>query len=244
MEPKRPAQKNNLGGLGARWHNLNSIKEFSMKNFIQNFAFGFTFVSLLMACSTNPNKAEDIKTKLDSQEDVGGGQSVGTNDKGEMIVQKKVRLATYLRDLQREVYAQEVEIYGDDSVGRKGLFGVLRDCRDEVRNKKNGGDGKVSPPPMKDIKTAGEDMQISALIEKLKPGQVGRDEQKQLVGVSEDYLMDRIKRFESYRTSYQERKDWFEEEIRKCQAVADNYKLPQKKVSSQSSQTDDNGSGN
>ncbi len=208
-----------------------------MKNFIQQVSkISLVLVSLcvFVACASNPNKAEIIKTKLDDKDEVGSGQNLGTNDKGEMVVQKKVRLATYLKDLQIEVYSQEVAIYGDESIGRKGLYGVLRDCRDESRHKKNGGDGKVTPPPTKDIKTAGEDMSISALLEKIKPGQVGRDEQKQLVGVTEDYLVDRIKRFEGYRTSYQERKDWFDEEIRKCQASLDNYKLPEKTVPAQS----------
>ena len=182
---------------------------------LSGFALGFLFIN---GCSSNPNKAEKIDTKLEHKEDVGGGQSLGINDKGEMVVQNKVRLATYLRDLQRDVYSTETDIYGDDSVGRGGLYGVLRDCKDEARSKKYGGDSKVTPPPERDIKTAGEDISITAIIEKVNPGKMGVDENKQLVGVSEDYLTDRIKRFEGYKVSYQERKSWFQEEIRKCQA--------------------------
>ena len=172
---------------------------------------------LFVACASNPNKEEKIKTNLDNKENVGGGETLGTNDKGEMVVQNKIRLATYLHDLQIQVYSLETTIYGDESVGRSGLYGVLRDCKDQARSKKYGGDSKVSPPPAKDIKTAGEDVSIGSMIDKLKPGQIGRDEQKQLVGVTEEYLGDRIKRFEGYKTSYQERKDWFDEEVRKCQ---------------------------
>ncbi len=171
----------------------------------------------LSACSTNPNKAESVETKLSNKEDVGGGQSLGLNDKGEMVVQNKVRLATYLKDLQTEVYTLEAQIYGDQSVGRSGLYGVLRDCKDESRSKKYGGDSKVTPPPAKDIKTKGEDLSISAIIEKVTPGKMGKNENKQLVGVSEEYLSDRIKRFEGYKSSYQERQVWFDEEVRKCQ---------------------------
>lgn len=177
-------------------------------------------VCLYLGCATNPHKAKNIETEIENKEDVGAGETVGTNDKGEMIVQKKVQLATFLRDLQVDVYKMESEIYGDESTGRSGLYGVLRDCRDDVRSKKVGGDGKVAPPPKKDIKTKGEDMSITAIIEKIRPGKLGKDEEKKLVAVTEDYLSDRIKRFEGYKETYQERKEWFQEEIRKCKAEA------------------------
>jgi len=192
-----------------------------MKKNIFNVCSAILTLSLavgISACSTNPNKAEKIETNLQNKEDMGAGQSLGENDKGEMVVQQKVKLATYLKDLQTEVYTMETHIYGDDSTGRSGLYGVLRECKDESRSKKYGGDAKVTPPPAKDIKTTGEDINMTAIIDKVMPGRMGKDENKQLVGVSEDYLSNRIKRFEGYKSSYQERQSWFDEEIRKCQA--------------------------
>jgi hypothetical protein len=182
----------------------------------------------LMACASNPNKPKDIETKIDNQEDVGGGAVAGTNDKGEMITQKKIQLGTYLRDLQREVYSLETQIYGDDSTGNKGLYGALRDCRDQARKKENGGDGKVTPPPKKNILTKGEDMALTPILEKIKPGKVGSDENKKLVAVSEDYLLDRIKRFEKYKEDYQDRKEQFDEDTRKCQADLSDKKAQKK----------------
>ena len=173
---------------------------------------------LVVGCASNPNKAKDIDTKIENQEDVSGGVVTGTNDKGEMITQKKVELGTYLRDLQREVYGLETDIYGNSETGSKGQFGALRDCRDQARLKENGGDGKVTPPPKKNILTKGEDMTLTPILEKLKPGKVGSDENKKLVAVSEDYLLDRIKRFEKYKEDYKDRKEQFDEDIRKCQA--------------------------
>lgn len=188
-----------------------------MKKIFQSILVILSFSVFTISCSSNPNKAEKIDTKLDNKEDVGGGQALGINDKGEMVVQNKVRLATYLHDVQVDVYSLETDIYGDESVGRSGLYGVLRDCKDEARSKKYGGDSKVSPPPDKDIKTASEDMSLTPILEKAKAGKIGKDENKQLVGVSEDFLTDRIKRFEGYKSTYQDRKVWFQEEIRKCQ---------------------------
>ncbi len=172
---------------------------------------------VIFACS-NTSRRTDIGTKLDGQEDVGGGTSIGFNDKGDAVFQKKVRIATYLRDLQAEVYNLETEIYGNEETGRSGLYGVLRDCKDEARSSKYGGDSKVTPPPTKDIKTRGEDSYLGAVIDKIPSVRYGTDESKAFVSVSEVYLTDRLKRFESYRTSYQERKTWFQEEIRKCKA--------------------------
>jgi hypothetical protein len=172
----------------------------------------------LSSCSSSPYKAQDIDTRLDDQTPIGQGETLGTNKKGEVVIQKKVELASSMKDLQSEVYALETELYGDEQLGRKGLYGALRDCRDESRSQVRGGDGKVSPPPKKDIKTRSEDTNLTALIDKINPGQVGRDEEKQLVAVTEDYLIERIKRFENYRESYLERKDWFNEELRKCKA--------------------------
>jgi hypothetical protein len=172
----------------------------------------------LAACSSSPYKANDIDTKLEDQKAVGRGETLGTNKNGEVVIQKKVELASSMKDLQSDVYTLETEIYGDEHLGRKGLYGALRDCRDQGRSKALGGDGKVTPPPKKDIKTRGEDVSLTALIEKINPGRIGRDEEQQLVAVTEDYLLERIKRFENYRETYLERKEWFNEEIRKCKA--------------------------
>lgn len=171
---------------------------------------------LFLGCASNPNKAEKIETEIKSREDIGGGVVAGLNDKGEMVASKKVKLGTYLRDLQKDVYSLETEIYGDTN--NRGLYGSLRDCRDKSRSKEYGGDGKVTPPPQKNILTKSEDMTLTPVLEKLKAGKIGEDESKQLVAVSEDYLLDRIKRFEKYKDDYEERKTQFDEEIRKCQA--------------------------
>ena len=42
-----------------------------------------------VACATDPNKVEKIDTKLENKQDVGGGQTLGVDDKGDLVVQKQ-----------------------------------------------------------------------------------------------------------------------------------------------------------
>ncbi|PWU16210.1 MAG: hypothetical protein C5B49_10860 [Bdellovibrio sp.] len=154
-----------------------------------------------MACATNPNKAREEKTALEHGEDVGGGVQVGQNSKGEVMTSQKQKLADQLRDLQKGVYELEAEIYGYEDYGRKGLYGVLQECMDQK--------GELKRLPTKAVLTKNEDR---------FNGKMVIDEQKNLVNVSEEYFLDRIRRFENYRDSYEKQKEDYEERLRICQA--------------------------
>jgi len=179
------------------------------------------FVSLLgilvLACSSNPNKAEKIDTQLEKSETMGNGD-MGLNEKDEMVFRRKFKLANYLRDLQNDVYELEAYVYGNNSLGRPGQYGALRDCRDFVRSKHLKGDGKVSPMPKKLILTIKEDPTITDILNKTRDGKIGIDEKKEVVAISDEYILDRIKRFESHRDSYLKQKEQFEEDLRICNA--------------------------
>lgn len=159
-----------------------------------------------IGCSSNPHKAESAKTELENSEDVGGGVSLGQNSSGEVVTSRQEKLADQLRDLQHEVYDMEAEIYGNEKLGRKGLYGVLRDCLDR------GGEAKRLPS--KSILTKGEDK---------FNGKMVLNEKKKLVNVSEEYYLERIKRFESYKDSYENQKEDFDEKLRVCR-LASNKK--------------------
>jgi hypothetical protein len=60
-----------------------------------------------------------------------------------MVVQKKVMMNEELRKIQYEVYELEDRVYGNRKYGSLGLYGVLRDCRLQISDTKNGGDGKL-----------------------------------------------------------------------------------------------------
>lgn len=156
---------------------------------------------LPIGCATNPHKAKEEKTVLEGSQDVGAGVNIGQNEKGEVVASRKQKLADQLRDLQTDVYNLEADIYGHEKFGRKGIYGVLRECYDK--------DGSLKRMPSKAVLTKSEDK---------VGGKMVIDEQKNLVNVSEEFFLDRIKRFEDYKERYESQKDDFEEKLRICSA--------------------------
>src|SRR4051812_44916394 len=91
----------------------------------------------LVACKSNPNKAEKIDTKIEKNENVSNDEQVGVKD-GNLVVQRKVMMGEELRKLQIDTYTLEDRVYGNRKYGSLGLYGVLRDCRAQLSDKKNG----------------------------------------------------------------------------------------------------------
>lgn len=167
---------------------------------------------VLGACAHNPNKAEKIETKIDSADQVTGDTRVGVKD-GNMVVQRKVAMNEELRRLQNEVYELEDHVYGNRKYGSLGLYGVLKDCRTQLADKDNGGSGHLSwTEPMDRVTDKEEDMSI------------GLDEQKKLIGVSEEMLKDRIERFRGYKSVLQKREDEYEDKVAICKNELKNQK--------------------
>lgn len=171
-----------------------------------------TTCGLLMSCVHNPNKAEKIDTKMKTDSVISGDESVGVKD-GNMIVQKKVQMNEELRRLQYEVYELEDRVYGNRKYGSLGLYGVLRECKMQSSDPKNGGDGHLKwTEPMDRVTDKEEDFKI------------GIDEKKKLVGVSEEFLSDRIERFRGYKKTLMQRQDEYEEKVSICQAELKSQK--------------------
>lgn len=167
------------------------------------------FLTLLVAlsingCKSNPHKAEKIETELDKTQDVSGGEKLGVKD-GNMVVQKKVQMNEELRRIQYEVYELEDRVYGNRKYGSKGLYGALKNCREEITSKKNGGDGKLmwTEP-------------VDRVSEKEEEFNIGVDEKDKIVGVSEEFLKDRIVRFKKYKQTLTKRQDEYEEKLEIC----------------------------
>jgi hypothetical protein len=158
----------------------------------------------LFGCSSNPNKAEKIQTKLDQPSNVTGGEKVGLKD-GEMVVMDKVQIAEKLRDVQNAVYSLEDKVYGTRKLGSLGLYGELKACKRKLASKQYGGPGSMTwTEPLDRVTDKEEDLKI------------GLDEQRDLVGVTQEYLRDRLQRFQGYRQILQKRNDEFEEKIEDC----------------------------
>lgn len=160
----------------------------------------------ISGCRSNPHKAQKLDTEMKSGQDVSEGEQVGVKD-GNMIVQKKVAMNEELRKLQYEVYELEDRVYGNRKYGSKGLYGALKGCREESVSKKHGGDGKLMwTEPMDRVTDKEEEFNI------------GLDEKEKVVGVSEEFLKDRIARFKKYRQTLMKRQDEYEEKLEICDA--------------------------
>lgn len=161
---------------------------------------------IVVGCSSNPHKAEKIETNIEKKDQVSGDTSLGVKD-GNMIVQKKVAMNEELRRIQYEVYEMEDHVYGNRKYGSLGLYGVLRDCKMQTSDPKNGGDGKLKwTEPIDRVTDKEDDFKI------------GLDEKDKLVGVSEEFLKDRIERFRGYKQVLMKRQDEYEEKVQICKA--------------------------
>ncbi|NJL24537.1 MAG: hypothetical protein HC902_04790 [Calothrix sp. SM1_5_4] len=163
-------------------------------------------VAVLTGCKSNPNRAEKIDTDLAKAAEVHADERVGVKD-GNLIVQKKVAMNEELRRLQYEVYELEDRVYGNRKYGSKGLYGALKGCREELVSKKLGGDGKLlwTEP-------------VDRVTEKEDDFNIGLDERDKIVGVSEEFLKDRLNRFKDYKQTLLKRQDEYEEKLEICDA--------------------------
>lgn len=175
----------------------------------------------LAGCSSNPHKAEEIETKIDNKGQVSGDTTVGVKD-GDMIVQKKVLMNEELRRLQNDVYELEDRVYGNRKYGSKGLYGVLKDCRADLSSKALGGTGKLQWTEP-----------IDRVTDKEEEFKVGLDDKKQLIGVSEEFLKDRIDRFKQYKLVLQKRQDEYEDKVEVCKAEVKSRQADAAKLKSE-----------
>lgn len=165
-----------------------------------------TAAVVLVGCSHNPHKAEKIDTTIEKSEAISGQESLGVKD-GNMVVQKKVMMNEELRRLQNEVYSLEDRVYGNRKYKSQGLYGTLKSCRAKAVSKDMGGDGKLMWTEPMDRVTDKED-----------EFNIGLDEKDKIVGVSEEFLKDRLARFKQYKSVLQKREDEYQEKLEICDA--------------------------
>ena len=178
-----------------------------MKNFIVCLG-----LIILAGCATNRHKAEKIETKIDNKDEISGDTSVGVKE-GNMVVQRKVEMNEEVRRLQNEVYELEDRVYGNRKYGSLGLYGVLRQCKVDITDSRNGGDGKLKWTEP-----------IDRITDKEDEWKVGLDEKNKLIGISEEFLKDRIERFRGYKKVLMQRQDEYEEKVQICKVELKNQK--------------------
>jgi len=165
---------------------------------------GFIALIILSACAS-PHKAKDLDTEVDLKAPVSGGGVIGVKD-GDMVYQRKVMMNEELRALELDVYNLEAKVYGGPRyLDNRGLYGVLKDCRAQLSETKNGGDGKLLWTEKREYVTADEDL-----------SKIGLEDKKKIVGVSEEYLKDRLERFKGYRKILTDRQEEYETKIKVC----------------------------
>ena len=160
----------------------------------------FTLAFILAACSHNPNKAEKINTEITSKGTV-DGETVGIKD-GSMIVQKKELLSEQLRELQNSAYALQYEVYGNP-YGSPGLYGALRDCKMKLSSHTDGKLQWTEAP--------------EEIVQEMDVSKMGLDETQNLVGVSEEFLKDRVTRFQGYKKVLEKREYEYKQKNDMCQ---------------------------
>lgn len=166
----------------------------------------------LVACSTShkeKSEVKEIETKLEQSQDV-NGETLGIKDDS-IVIQKKRVLAEELRELQNYVYGLNDEVYGSRKYGSRGLYGVYADCKADVNSKKYGGTGDLPYiEPAEDIIKEKEEFNF------------GKDENNQLVTVSEEFISERIERFKKYRDKLEKRRAEYELKVRVCKTKLKN----------------------
>jgi len=174
---------------------------------MKNLILILGLMGLIGGCSSHPHKAEKIDSKIEGKSEIGDESHVGVNKDGNMVVQKKVLMNEEVRRLQNEVYELEDRVYGNRKYGSLGLYGVLRQCKLDLSDPKMGGDGKLrwTEP-------------LERITDKEEEWKVGLDEKEKLVGLSEEFLKDRIDRFRGYKKTYMQRQDEYEEKVQICKA--------------------------
>ncbi len=158
----------------------------------------------IAACSSK-KKLESVDTEMEDKAQINATTAIGKSGSGDTVIQEKTKLVDYLVDLERQVYTSEETIYGNKAYGNIGKYGSLENCMTELAKKTTGKWGMVEMP---------EKILLTKLGAPKK--KAGIDEKKNLVILSEEEITARIKRFEDYKSTYENQEDWFELEIKNC----------------------------
>ncbi|MBX3017705.1 MAG: hypothetical protein KF767_07450 [Bdellovibrionaceae bacterium] len=163
-----------------------------------------SFTMIVAGCKSNPHKAEVLETKTEQESVVAGAEKLGVNADGDMVYQRKVMMAEEVRKLQNDVNEMEDKVYGTRKYNTKGLHGKYAECLRKLKT-----DQKADLPKLDKAERwadKNEDMNVG----------IAKDE-KQLAGVTEEKLKDRIAKFQEYRRVLQDREDEYSDNIKNCE---------------------------
>ena len=120
------------------------------------FYAAFCAVLILSGCSSNPNKAKDLDTKVDAK-GAYHGEVIGLNDNKEVVIEKQQNADAELRELGWKQYDLEQKIHTDHE--------SLTRCREELADPRLGGSGNMTEIPeidtMKTVSQVKEELGIT-----------------------------------------------------------------------------------
>lgn len=149
---------------------------------------------LLSACASNPNRAEELDTKIEHSAPVSSGLVIGVKD-GEMIAQRKVMMSEQLRDLQNQTFELESKVFGGERyLDGTGLYGVLKSCQTR----------------------SGQHIQAREYVIPDDTYKAGM-ESGSIIGLHREYLLKRIARFREYKRTLNRIQNEYENQIQSCE---------------------------
>jgi hypothetical protein len=161
-----------------------------------------------VSCASKHEKASQVTerdTRMKDEKNVREGQKLGVKD-DKVVVQRKVMLSEQLRDLENATWSMQFDVYGNRQYGTIGTYGAFKECRAELDSPQFGGRGKMQP-----IEPAEEIIKDEPL------GEFTKDENGDLVGVTEEFLSERIERFQRYRALLEKRRQEYETKLEICE---------------------------
>jgi hypothetical protein len=173
-----------------------------------------TFLILSTLACASKHKAQDLDTEVKNSAAVDSNAVIGVKD-GNMVYQRKVMMNEELRKLEVDVYNLEAKVYGGPRYNdNRGLYGVLKDCKAEASESRNGGDGKLLWTEKREYVTAQDDF-----------SSIGLEKKKDIVGLTEEFLKDRLERFKTYKATLEGRQEEYETKVKICELDLREHKV-------------------
>jgi hypothetical protein len=174
----------------------------TLKSLCASISFGLATMALVVGCKSNPHKAEDLNTDLEKRQNISEDASIGIKD-GNMVYQRKVYLGEELRTTTVSAHELESILYGGPRYfNNNGMIGSLKICREKLAVAK------------KDTLQWTEKRDY--VIPENDTFSMGVDEAGVLAGVTEEFLKDRLTRYQRYKAILQNRIDEMDEKISQC----------------------------
>lgn len=167
-----------------------------------------TLCALLASCSSKDKKDADIKaqeldTSLEKTEVLNQKEALGVNKDEEVIVQKKTKLADYLKDVSYQVRKKQDELYGSRRFNTRGLYGRYEECMASKKQK---------PKLARQMVLKDQELgQVNA-------DKFGYDEKGQLVALEEQKLRDKIRDMEDKKNRLFAQEEELLAEIKTCES--------------------------